>query len=99
MKSKQNGNTTNLKEMLLTEQERNLIQAVRSLGSGEERVVIKDSKIVQIEEMKPSDSDRALTAQERKIIEIVRELDYGEERVVVKDSEIVQIEEKKSIKL
>ena len=89
-----------LKEMLLTEQECNLIQAVRTLGSGEERVIIKDSKIVQIEEMKPSDDDmNSLSVQERKIIEIVRDLDYGEERVVVKDSEIVQIEEKKSIKL
>ena len=91
--------TASLKEMLLTEQECNLIQAVRTLGSGEERVIIKDSKIVQIEERHPSDEDLTLSAQERKIIEIVRELDYGEERVVVKDSEIVQIEEKKSIKL
>ena len=98
-RNKQGDNSADLKEMLLTEQERNLIQAVRKLGSGEERVVIKNSKIVQIEERKPSDEDLTLTAQERKIIEIVRELDYGEERVVVKDSEIVQIEEKKSIKL
>ena len=94
------GNPANLEEMLLTEQERELIKAVRKLGSGEERVVVKDSQIVQIEERKPSDSDVSqLSAQEQKIIEIVRELDYGEERVVVKDSEIVQIEEKKSIKL
>ena len=89
-----------LVEMLLTEQECELIETVRKLGSGEERVVVKDSKIVQIEERKPSDEDvDSLSAQEQKIIEIVRGLDYGEERVVVKDSEIVQIEEKKSIKL
>ncbi|MCL1805873.1 MAG: DUF2292 domain-containing protein [Clostridiales bacterium] len=91
---------SDLKEMLLTGQERKLIEAVRRLGSGEERVVVKDSEIVVIEERKPADEDmQPLTIQERKIIEIVRELDYGEERVVVKDSEIVQIEEKKSIKL
>ena len=99
MKHRHDVSSTNLKEMLLTEQERDLIQTVRKLGSGEERVVVKDSKIVQIEERKPSEDDLALSAQERKIIEIVRGLDYGEERVVVKDSEIVQIEEKKSIKL
>ena len=86
--------------MLLTEQERKLIEAVRALGSGEERVVVEHSEIVQIEEQKPSDGDLMhVSAQERKVIEIVRELDFGEERVVVKDSEIVQIEEKKSIKL
>ena len=99
MKNRHDGNSTNLKEMLLTEQERDLVLAVRKIGSGEERIVVKDSKIVQIEERKPTDDDITLTAQERKIIEIVRGLDYGEERVVVKDSEIVQIEEKKSIKL
>ena len=94
------GNAGNLKEMLLTEQECELIETVRKLGSGEERVIVKDSKIVQIEEAKPSDGNAdPLSVQERKIIEIVRGLDYGEERVVVKDSEIVQIEEKKSIKL
>ena len=93
-------NSVTLKEMLLTEQEQKLILAVRTLGSGEERVIIKDSKIVQIEEHTPTEEDMStLSAQERKIIEIVRDLDYGEERVVVKDSEIVQIEEKKSIKL
>ena len=92
--------SADLKEMLLTEQECKLIEAVRKLGSGEERVVVVDSEIIQIEERRPSDDDMApLTAQERKIIEIVRELDFGEERVVVKDSAIVQIEEKKSIKL
>ena len=99
-KHKQSGNSANLEEMMLTEQERELINAVRRLGSGEERVVVRDSEIVQIEERKPSDEDiKPLTAQEQKIIEIVRGLDYGEERVVVRDSEIVQIEEKKSIKL
>ena len=99
MKHNPDAKPTHLKEMLLTEQERDLIHAVRKLGSGEERVVVKDSKIVQIEERKPTDDDIMLSKQERKIIEIVRGLDYGEERVVVKDSEIVQIEEKKSIKI
>ena len=90
----------NLKEMLLTDLECKLIEAVRTLGTGEERVVVEDSEIVQIEEKKPSDGDlMKVSAQERKVIEIVRDLDFGEERVVVKDSEIVQIEEKKSIKL
>ena len=97
---KQDGKSTGLVEMMLTEQERELIETVRKLGSGEERVVVKDSQIVQIEESRPSEGDiNHLSVQEKKIIEIVRGLDYGEERVIVKDSEIVQIEEKKSIKL
>ena len=92
--NKQNKDPTGLKEMKLTEQECKLIETVRKLDCGVERVVVKNSEIVAFdEEMKP------LTEQERKIIEIVRELDYGEERVVVKASEIVQIEEKKPIKL
>ena len=94
------GSAGYLTEMLLTEQECELIETVRKLGSGEERVVVKDSKIVQIEQSDPSEElSHVLSVQEQKIIEIVRGLDYGEERVVVKDSEIVQIEEKKSIKL
>ncbi|MCL1828022.1 MAG: YezD family protein [Oscillospiraceae bacterium] len=99
-KNKHSGNSGGPEEIILTDQERELIKAVRKLGSGEERVVVKDSKIVQIEESKPTDGSAIpLTVQEQKIIEIVRGLDYGEERVVVRDSEIVQIEEKKSIKL
>ena len=94
------GGSVSLREMMVTEQERELIEHVRKIGSGEERVVVQDSRIVEIEDGMPSEGDfKLLSTQEQKIIEIVRELDYGEERVVVKDSEIVQIEEKKSIKL
>ena len=41
-----------MSEMLVTEQERKVIEILRDLDFGEERIVVKDHEVIRVEEKK-----------------------------------------------